>query len=75
MTVPDWMIISFGFLSIVCGMRAIRRRYVNTDVDEYKGESAVRWGVMWIILGSSFILAAVFDIKWFKAFINLFFSS
>ena len=75
MAVPDWMIIAFGILSIVCGIRAIRKRYVYTDFGEYKDDSAIRWGVMWIVLGCLFVLAAIFDIKWFKSFINLFFSS
>ena len=74
MIVPDWMIVAFGILSIGCGIRAIRKRYVYTDVGEYKDDSAVRWGVMWIVLGSLFILTAIFDIKWFKALVNLFFS-
>lgn len=75
MEVPNWMIIVFGLVGIISGLRAIRNRYVNTDVDEYQGESAVRWGVLWIVLGSLFILAAIFEIHWFKALINLFFSS
>jgi hypothetical protein len=75
MEASNWMIIVFGLAGIVSGVRAIRKRYVNTDVDEYQGESAVRWGVLWIMLGSLFILAAIFDVRWFKELINLFFSS
>jgi hypothetical protein len=75
MIVPDWMIFAFGILSMGCGIRAILKRYVYTDVGEYMDDSAFRWGSMWIVLGSLFILAVIFDIKWFKSLINLFFSS
>jgi len=75
MSIASWFIILFGVISIISGVRAIRKRYVNTDVDEYRGTSAVRWGVLWIVLGSLFILGAVFDIQWLRAAINFYFSS
>ena len=75
MIVPNWLIIAFGVLSVVSGIRAIRNRYVNTDVAEFEGSSAERWGYFWIMLGILFIVAAVFDIRWMKAAINFFFSA
>lgn len=75
MNVPDWLIIVFGILSIASGIHAIRKRYVNTDVAEFEGQAAVRWGYFWIAGGILFILAAIFDIQWLKTAINFFFSN
>jgi len=74
MAIPSWAIGLFGVVLIISGLRAIRKGYVYTDVGEYQGGSAVRWGVVWIILGGLFILAAVFDIQWFNSAVHFFFS-
>jgi|APFre7841882630_1041343.scaffolds.fasta_scaffold01428_1 hypothetical protein len=74
MAIPSWAIGLFGVVLILSGLRAIRKRFVYTDVGEYQGGSAIRWGVIWIILGGLFILTAVFDIQWFKSAVHFFFN-
>jgi hypothetical protein len=60
-----WFVLMLGAVSIASGLRAIRKRYVYTDVGEYEGDSAARLGGFWIILGCALILAGVFNPPWF----------
>ncbi|MBI5584436.1 MAG: hypothetical protein HY892_11485 [Deltaproteobacteria bacterium] len=67
-----WFILLFGAVGVISGLRAIRKRTVYTDVGEYRGDTAVRWGAFAIFLGGLFILAGVFDPPWLPAVIRLF---
>jgi len=67
-----WFVLLFGAVGLFSGLRAIRKRYVYTDVGEYEGESAVRWGVFSIFLGGLFILTGLFNPPWLEKVIRLF---
>ena len=67
----DWAALIVGAGLIVSGVRAIRRRQARVP-EEYKGESAVRLGWLWIGLGALFVLAVIFDIAFLKTFFRLF---
>jgi hypothetical protein len=67
-----WFTLLFGAVSITSGLRAIRKRYVYTDVGEYEGHSAARWGFFMIVLGGAFILAGVVNPPWLTTAIRLF---
>jgi len=75
MRVPEWIMVVFGVVGIYSGVRAIRKREVNTDVAEFKGNSATRLGWLWIAMGILFLLAVLFDIQFLKAAIRIFFES
>jgi hypothetical protein len=71
MEVIDWATAMLGALLIFNGVRAIRRR--QADVPErYAGNSAVRLGWTWLILGILFACAALFDIEPLKRLFRLF---
>jgi hypothetical protein len=72
---PRWFILLFGAVSLASGLRAVRKRYVYTDVGEYEGNPAVRWGVFMIILGGAFVLTGVFNPPWLTTAIRLFFEN
>ena len=67
----DWATLILGAGLIFSGIRAIRRREANVP-ERWEGDSAVRLGWLWIVLGSLFVLAVVFDIGFLKAFFRLF---
>jgi len=67
----DWAALIVGTGLIARGVRAIRRRQARVP-EEYKGESAVRLGWLWIGLGALFVLAVIFDIAFLKTFFRLF---
>jgi hypothetical protein len=67
-----WFALLFGAVSLTSGLRAIRKQYVYTDVGEYEGPSAVRWGVFMIVLGGAFFLAGVFNPPWLTTAMRLF---
>jgi hypothetical protein len=67
----DWAAVILGAMLIFSGVRAIRRR--QADVPErYAGDSAVRLGWLWIVLGVLFVCAVVFDIAPLKSLFRLF---
>jgi hypothetical protein len=70
----DWAGLIVGAGLIASGVRAIRRRQVRVP-EEYKGESAVRLGWLWIGLGTLFVLAVIFDIAFLKTLFRLFLES
>jgi len=67
----DWSALIIGGGLIYSGVRAIRRRETYVP-EQYKGESAVRLGWLWIVLGCLFMLSVVFDITILKSFFRLF---
>lgn len=67
----DWAALLIGAGLIFSGMRAIRRRQANVP-EPYEGESAVRLGWLWIVLGALFVMGVAFDISFLKAFFRLF---
>jgi len=67
----DWAALILGAMLIFSGIRAIRRRQANVP-ELWEGDSAVRLGWLWIVLGVLFVLAVVFDIGFLKAFFRLF---
>jgi hypothetical protein len=67
----DWAALVIGAGLIFSGVRAIRRREANVP-EQYQGESAVRLGWLWIVLGSLFILSVIFDIALLKTLFRLF---
>ena len=75
MHVPEWIMLLFGIVCIFSGVRAIRKRAVNTDVAEFTGGSAAKLGWLWIVMGIIFLLAVIFDIQFIKAAIQFFFQS
>lgn len=71
MTFLDWTAVILGVTLIFSGVRAIRHR--QTDAPErYAGDSAVRLGWLWIILGALFVCAVTFDISFLKGLFRLF---
>jgi hypothetical protein len=56
---------------IAAGVRAIRRRRVNTP-ERREGGSVVRLGCLWIALGTLFVVAAMFDVGFLKGLFRLF---
>jgi hypothetical protein len=70
-----WFALLFGTVGLFSGLRAIRKQYVYTDVNEYRGDSAVRWGYFSIFLGVLFMLAGLFDPPWLKTVMELFFGN
>ena len=67
----DWAALIVGAGLIASGVRAIRRHQAHVP-EEYKGESAVRLGWLWIRLGTLFVLAVIFDIAFLKTLFRLF---
>jgi hypothetical protein len=67
----DWGALIIGTGLIWSGVRAIRRREANVP-EQYKGESAVRLGWLWIGLGTLFLISVIFDIALLKALFRLF---
>jgi hypothetical protein len=67
----DWPALILGAGLIFSGIRAIRRREAHVP-ERWEGDSAVRLGWLWIVLGSLFVLAVVFDIGFLKTFFHLF---
>jgi hypothetical protein len=67
----DWGALIIGTGLIFSGFRAIRGREANVP-EQYKGESAVRLGWLWIGLGVLFLLSAMFDIAFLKTLFRLF---
>ena len=67
----DWAALVIGAGLIHSGGRAIRRRQANVP-EQYTGESAVRLGWLWIVLGTLFILSVIFDIASLKTLFRLF---
>ena len=67
----DWAALIVGAGLIASGVRAIRRRQARVP-EEYKGDSAVRLGWLWIGLGALFVLAVIFDIAFLKTLFRLF---
>jgi hypothetical protein len=63
----DWAILIMGLALVFGGYRAIKKRSTNTDVGEYEGDSAVKLGWFWIVLGALFVLSIVFDIGIIKS--------
>jgi len=70
----DWAALIVGAGLIASGVRAIRRRQARVP-EEYKGDSAVRLGWLWIGLGALFVLAVIFDIAFLKTLFRLFLES
>jgi hypothetical protein len=68
-----WFTLLFGAVGLFSGLRAIRKRYVYTDVGEYREDSAVRWGYFSMILGGLFLLAGLFNPPWLTTVMELFF--
>jgi hypothetical protein len=64
-----------GAVCVFSGLPAIKKHEVNTDVAEFKGNSAARLGWLWIVMGILFLIAAIFDIGFLKNAIRLFFES
>lgn len=67
----EWAALVVGGGLIVGGLRAIRRRQVNTP-ERREGDSAVRLGWLWIGLGTLFVAAAMFDVGFLKSLFRLF---
>lgn len=67
----DWAAVILGAMLIFSGVRAIRRREAHVP-ERYAGNSAVRLGWLWIILGMLFVCAVVFDIAPLKSLFRLF---
>jgi hypothetical protein len=67
----DWGALIIGTGLIFSGVRAIRRRQANVP-EQYKGESAVRLGRLWIGLGVLFLLSAMLDIAFLKTLFRSF---
>lgn len=70
-----WFTLLFGAVGLFSGLRAIRKQYVYTDLGEYRGDSAVRWGYFSILLGVLFILAGLLDPPWLTTVMELFFGN
>ena len=66
-----WAALIVGTGLIYSGVCAIRRRQANVP-EQYTGESAVRLGWLWIVLGALFILSVIFDIASLKTLFRLF---
>jgi hypothetical protein len=71
MSILDWAALIIGTGLIVSGVRAIRRRQANVP-EQYKGERAVRLGLLWIGLGTLFMLSVIFDMAFLKTLFRLF---
>jgi len=67
----EWGALIVGAGLVYSGVRAIRRGEAHVP-EQYKGESAVRLGWLWIVLGILFMLSALFDIPFLKTFFRLF---
>ena len=67
----EWSALVVGAGLTCSGVRAIRRREARVP-EQYKGESAVRLGWLWIVLGMLFILSVIFDIAPLKTLFRLF---
>ena len=59
---------------LVSGIRAIYRRRAEVP-ETYTGNAAVRLGWLWLLMGSLFITAVVFDSAPLKALFRLFLES
>jgi hypothetical protein len=67
----EWAALVVGAGLIAAGVRAIRRRRVNTP-ERREGGSVVRLGCLWIALGTLFVVAAMFDVGFLKGLFRLF---
>jgi hypothetical protein len=67
----EWAALVVGAGLISAGVRAIRRRLVNTP-ERREGGRAVRLGWLWIGLGTLFVVAAMFDVGFLKSLFRLF---
>ena len=67
----DWAALIVGAALIAGGVRAIRRRQARVP-EQYEGERAVRLGWLWIVMGTLFVLAVIFDIAFLKTLFRLF---
>ena len=67
----EWSALVVGAGLTCSGVRAIRRREARVP-EQYKGESAVRLGWLWILLGILFIMSVIFDVTFLKTFFRLF---
>lgn len=56
----DWAALILGAGLIFSGIRAIHRRQARVP-ELWEGGSAVRLGWLWIVLGSLFVLAVLFE--------------
>jgi hypothetical protein len=70
-TFHDWAALILGAILIANGVSAIRR--CKTGVPGWnEGKSAVRLGWLWLMLGTLFIFAVLFDISFLKTFFRIF---
>jgi hypothetical protein len=67
----EWAALIMGTVLICSGVRAIRRRQADVP-GQHEGRSAVRLGWLWVGLGASFVLSAIFDIAPLKTLFHLF---
>ncbi len=70
----DMAAILFGGGLLVSGIRANYRRRAEVP-ETYTGSAAVRLGWLWLLMGSLFIAAVVFDSAPLKALFQLFLES
>ncbi len=70
----DMAAILLGGGLLVSGIRAIYRRRADAP-ETYTGSAAVRLGRLWLLMGSLFIAAVVFDSAPLKALFRLFLAS
>jgi hypothetical protein len=70
----DLAAILLGGGLLVSGIRAIYRRRAEVP-ETYTGSAAVRLGWLWLLMGSLFIAAVVFDGAPLKALFRLFLAS
>ena len=67
----DWASLFVGAVLVISGARAVHRQKAHVP-ELYEGAGAVRLGWLWIVLGVSFIAAAIFDIDLLKTLFRLF---
>jgi hypothetical protein len=67
----EWSALVAGAGLTYSGVRAISRREAHVP-ELREGESAVRLGWLWIVLGMLFILSVIFDIAPLKTLFRLF---
>jgi len=71
----DWAFLILGATLSFSGWRTIHKRRTRADGREYEGQSAVRLGWLWFIIGLLLIAAVVFDSSILKALGKLFLES
>jgi hypothetical protein len=72
MSIIDGFILLFGCVLSFSGYRSIKKRFADTDMGAFEGNSAVNLGWFWLTAGVLCVLAIVFDIKIIKSAILFF---